>query len=100
MKTDGRNINNLRCTDDTTVTTEIEAELKSLFMRMKEESEKTGLKLNIKKNKIMSSSPIISLQVELEKVETVAYFIFLGSKITANGGCSHEIKRCLLLGRK
>ena len=100
MKTDGRNINNLRCTDDTTVTTEIEAELKSLFMRMKEESEKTGLKLNIKKNKIMSSSPIISLQVEVEKVETVAYFIFLGSKITANGGCSHEIKRCLLLGRK
>ena len=100
MKTDGRNIKNLRCTDDTTLTTEIEAELKSLFMRMKEESEKTGLKLNIKKNKIMSSSPIISLQVELEKVETVAYFIFLGSKITANGGCSHEIKRCLLLGRK
>ena len=100
MKTDGRNINNLRCTDDTTLTTEIEAELKSLFMRMKEESEKTGLKLNIKKNKIMSSSPIISLQVEVEKVETVAYFIFLGSKITANGGCSHEIKRCLLLGRK
>ena len=95
-----RNINNLRYVDGTTLMAESEKELKSLLMRVKEESEKTGLKLNIKKNKIMSSSPIISLQVEVEKVETVAYFIFLGSKITANGGCSHEIKRCLLLGRK
>ena len=100
IKIAGRNTNNLRYADDTALMAESKEELKSLLKKVKQENEKAGLKLNIKKNKIMSSSPIISLQVEVEKVETVAYFIFLGSKITANGGCSHEIKRCLLLGRK
>ena len=92
-----RNINNLRYADDTTLTAENEEELKSLLMKMKEESEKVGLKLNIQKTKIMASSPITSWEID---GETVADFIFLGSKITANGDCSHEIKRRLLLGRK
>ena len=96
----GRNSNNLRYADDTTLMAESEKELKSLFMRMKEKSEKAGLKLNIQKTKIMASSPIISRQTEGEKVEVVVDFIFLGSKITVDGDCSHEIKRCLLLGRK
>ena len=94
----GRNINNLRYADDTTLMAESEEELKSLLMKVKE-SEKVDLKLNIQKTKIMASGPITSWQIEGEKVETVADFIFLGSKITANGNCSHEIKRCLLLGR-
>jgi len=93
------NINNLRYADDTTLMAESE-ELKSLLMKVKEESERLALKLNIQKTKIMASSPITSWQIDEEKVETVADFIFLGSKITANGDCSHEIKRCLLLGRK
>ena len=92
-----RNINNIRYTDDTTLMAESEEELKSLLMKVKEESEKVGLKLNIQKTKIMASSPIISWQID---GETVADFIFLGSKITAEGDCSHEIKRCLFLGRK
>jgi len=92
-----RNINNLRYADDTTLTAESEEELKSL---VKEESEKVGLKLNILKTKIMASSPITSWQIDGETVETVVDFIFWGSKITADGDCSHEIKRCLLLGRK
>ena len=92
-----RNINNLRYADDTTLTAESEEELKSL---VKEESEKIGLKLNILKTKIMASSPITSWQIDGETVETVVDFIFWGSKITADGDCSHEIKRCLLLGRK
>ena len=95
-----RNINNLRYADDTTLMPESEEELKNLLMKVKEESEKVGLKLNIQKMKIMASSPIISWEVDGETVETVADFIFLGSKITADGDCSHKIKRCLLLGRK
>ena len=95
----GRNISNLRYADDTTLTVESE-ELKSLLMKVKEESEKVGLKLNIQKTKIMTSGPITSWQIDGATMETVADFIFLGSKITADGDCSHEIKRCLLLGRK
>ena len=95
-----RNINNLRYADDTTLTAESEEELKSLLMKVEEESEKVGLKLNIQKTKIMASSPITSRQIDGETMETVTDFIFLGSKITADGDCSHEIKRCLLLGRK
>ena len=95
-----RNINNLRYEDDTTLMAESEKELKSLLMKVKEESEKAGLKLNIQKTKIMASSPITSWQIDGETVETVRDFIFLGSKITADGDCSHEIKRRLLLGRK
>ena len=94
------NLNNLRYTVDTTLMAESEEELKSLLMKVKEESEKVGLKLNIQKNKIMASGPITSWQIDWETVETVSDFIFWGSKITADGGCSHEIKRCLLLGRK
>ena len=99
IKTAGRNINNLRYADDTTLLAERE-ELKSLLIRVKEESEKVGLKLNIQKTKIMAFSPIISWQIDGETVDKTADFIFLGSKITADGDCSHEIKRCLLLGRK
>ena len=95
-----RNINNLRYADDTTLMTESEEELKSLLVKVKVESEKVGLKLNIQKTKIMASSPITSWQIDGEKVETVRDIIFLGSKITADGDCSHEMKRCLLLGRK
>ena len=98
-----RNINNLRCADDTTLMAESEEELKSLLMKVKEESEKVGLKLNIQKTKIMASGPITSWQIDGETgetVETVADFIFLGTKIIADGDCSHEIKRRLLLGRK
>ena len=95
-----RNINNLRYADDTTLTAESEEELKSLLMKVKEESEKFGLKLSIQKTKIMASGPITSWQIDGETVETVSDFIFLGSKITADGDCSHEIKRCLLLGTK
>ena len=94
-----RNVNNLRYADDTTLMAESE-ELKSLLMKVKEESEKIGLKLNIQKTKIMASSPITSWQIDGETVETVAHFIFLGSKITADGDFSHEIKKHLLLGRK
>ena len=100
IKIDGRNINNLRYADDTTLMAENEAELKSLLMKVKVEREKVGLKLNIQKTKIMASGPINSWQIDGETVETVADFIFGGSKITADGGSSHEIKRCLLLGRK
>ena len=99
IKIAGRNINNLRYADDTTLMAEIE-ELKSFLMKMKEESEKVGLKLNIQKTKITASSPITSWQIDRETVETVADFIFLDSRITADGDFSHEIKRCLLLGRK
>ena len=95
-----RNINNLRYADDTTLMAESEEELKSLLMKVKEESEKAGLKLNIQKTKIMASSPITSWQIDGETMKTVADFIFLGSKITADGDCSHKIKRSLLLGRK
>ena len=95
-----RNINNLRYADDTTLMAENEEELKSLLMKVKEESEKVGLKLNIQKTKIMASGPITSWEIDGETVETVADFIFGGSKITADGDCSHEIKRCLLLGGK
>ena len=95
-----RNINNLRYADDTTLMAESEEELKNLLMKVKEESEKVGLKLNIQKTKSMASSPITSWQIDGETVETEADFIFLGSKITEDGDCSHEIKRCLLLGRK
>ena len=95
-----RNINNLRYADDTTLMAESEEELKSQLMKVKEESEKVGLKLNIQKTKIMASSPITSWQIVGETVETVADFIFGGSKITADGDCSHEIKRRLLLGKK
>ena len=91
-----RNINNLRYAEDTTLTAESE-ELKSLLMKVKEESEKVGLKLNIQKTKIMASGPITSWQIDVETMETVSDFIFLGSKITADSDCSHEIKRCLLL---
>ena len=100
IKIAGRNINNLRYADDTTLMAESEEELKSLLMKLKEESEKAGLKLNIQKTKIMGSSPITSWQIDWEMVEIVADFIFLSSKITADGDCSHEIKRRLLLGRK
>ena len=99
IKIAGRNINNLRYADDTTLTAESE-ELKSLLMKVKEESEKVGLKLNIQKTKIMASCPITSWQIDGETVETMANFIFGGTKITADIDCSHEIKRCLLLGRK
>ena len=95
----GRNINNLRYTDDTTLMAESE-ELKSLLMKVKEQSEKVGLKLNIQKTKIMASGPIISWQIAGETVETMADFIFLGFKITEDSNCSHENKRCLLLGKK
>ena len=95
IKISGRNINNLRYADDTTLMAESE-ELKSLLMKVKEESEKVGLKLNIQKTKIMASSPITSWQIDQETMETVSDFIFLGSKITAHGDCSHEIKRCFL----
>ena len=100
IKIAGRNINNLRYADDTTLMAESEEELKSLLMKVKEESEKAGLKLDIQKMKIMASGPITSWQIDGETVETVTDFIFLGSKITADDDCSHEIKRCLLLGRK
>ena len=100
IKIAGRNINNFRYADDTTFMAESEEELKSLLIKVKEESEKVGLKLNIQKTKIMASSPITSWHIDGETVETVADFIFLGSKITADGDCSHEIKRQLLLGRK
>ena len=100
IKIAGRNINNLRYADDTTLTPENEEELKNLLMKVKEESEKVGLKLNIQKTKIMASGPITSWQIDLETVETVTDFILEGSKITAVGDCSHEIKRLLLLERK
>ena len=100
IKIVGRNINNLKYADDTTLMAESEEELKSLLMKAKEESEKVGLKLNIQKMKIMASGPITPWQIDGETVETVSGFIFLGSKITADGDCSHEIKRRLLLGRK
>ena len=93
-------INNLRYASNTTLMEESEEELKSLLMKVKEESQKVGLKLNIQKTKIMASGPITSWQTDGETIETVRDFIFLGSKITADGDCSHEIKRCLLLGRK
>ena len=100
IKIAGRNINNLRYVEDTTLRAESEEELKSLLMKVKEESEKVGLKLNIQKTKIKASGPITSRQIDGKTVETVADFIFWGSKITADGDCSHEIKRRLLLGRK
>ena len=100
IKTAGRNINNLRYANDTTLMAECEEELKSLLMKVKEESENVGLKLNIQKTKIMASSSITSWQIDGETVETVSDFILGGSKITADGNCSHDIKRCLLLGRK
>ena len=100
IKIDGRNINHLRYADDTTLMAESEEELKSLLMKVKEESEKVGLKLSIQKTKIMASGPITSWEIDGEIVETVSDFIFGGSRITADGACSHEIKRCLLLGRK
>ena len=100
IKTVGRNINNLRYADDITLMAEIEEEMKSLLMKVKEKSEKVGLKLNIQKIKIIASGSITSWQIDGETVETVAHFILGGSKITADGDCSHEIKRCLLLGRK
>ena len=100
IKIAGRNINNLRYADDITVMAENEEELKSLLMKVKEKSEKVGLKLNIQKTKIMASGPITSWQIDGETVETVTDLIFLGSNITANGDCSQEIKRRLLLGRK
>ena len=95
-----RNINSLRYADDTTLMAESKEELKSLLMRVKEESEKAGLKLSILKTKVMESGPTTSWQIEGEKVEAVSDFLFLGSKITVDGDCSHEIKRCLFLGRK
>ena len=100
IKTVGRDINNFRYADDITFMAESKEELKSLLMKLKEESEKVGLKLNIQKTKIMASSPITSWQIDAEIMETVTDFIYLGSKITADGDCSHEIKRLLLLGRK
>ena len=100
IKISGRNSNNLRYADDTTLVAESEEELKSLLMKVKEESEKVGLKLNIQKTKVMASGPITSWQIDGETVETVADFIFWGSKITADGDCSHEIKRHLLHGKK
>ena len=100
IKIAGRNINNLRYADDTTLMAESEEELKSFLMKVKEESDKVCLKLNIQKTKIMASSPMTSWEIDGETMETVADFIFFGSKITADGDCSHEIKRRLLLGRK
>ena len=100
IKIAGKNINKLRYADDTTLMAESKKELKSFLMKVKEESEKAGLKLNIQKTKIMASGPITSWQINGEKVEAVTDFIFLGSKITADGDWSHEIKRHLLLGRK
>ena len=100
IKIAGRNINNLRYADDTTLMAESEEELKSLLMKVKEESNKVGLKLNIQKMKIMASGPITSWEIDGETVETVSDFMFWGSKITGDGDCSHEIKRGLLLGRK
>ena len=100
IKIAGRNINNLRYADDTTLMAESEEELQSLLMKVKVESEKVGLKLSIQKTKIMACGPITSWQTAGETMETVTDFIFLGSKITVDGDCSHEIKRCLLLGRK
>ena len=100
IKTAGRNINNLRYADDTTLMAESDEELKSLLMKVKEESEKVGLKLNIQKTKTMASGPITLWQIDGEAVETVSDFILLGSEITADGDCSHEVKRLLFLGRK
>ena len=100
IKIAGRNVNNLRYADDTTLMAESEEELKSFLMKVKEESEKVVLKLNIQKTKIMASGPIILWEIDGETVETVSDFIFLDSKITADDDCSHEIKRCLLFGRK
>ena len=100
IKIAGRNINNLRYADDTTLMAESEEKLKSLLMKVKKESEKAGLKLNIQKAKTMASSPITSWHIDGETMETVRDFIFLGSKITVGGDCNHEIKRCLLLGGK
>ena len=100
IKISGRNINNLRYADDTTLMAESEEELKSLLMKVKEESEKVSLKLNIQNTNIMASSPITSWQIDGETVDTVADFIFLGSRITSDGDCSHEIKRCLFLEGK
>ena len=100
LKIGGRNINNFRYMDDTTLTTESKEKLKSLLMRLKEESERASLKLNILKTKIMTSSPITSWQIEGESVEVVTDFLFLGSKLTVDGGCNHEIRNRLLLGRK
>ena len=100
IKIAGRNINNLRCADDTTLMAESKEELKRLLMKVKEDRKKFGLKLNIQKTKIMASSPITLWEIDGETAETVSDFIFLGSKITAEGDCSHEIKRHLLLGRK
>ena len=100
IKISGRNINNLRYAGDTTFMAESEEELKSLLMKVKEENEKVGLKLNIQKTKIMASGPITSWQIDGETMETETDYIFLGSKITADGDCSYEIKRCFLLGRK
>ena len=100
IKIAGRNINNLRYADDTILTAESKEEIKNLLMKVKGESEKAGLKFNIQKNRIMASGPITSWQIDREKVKTVADFVFLGSKITVDGDCSHEIKRRLPLGRK
>ena len=100
IKISRRNINNLRYAEATILTAESEEELKSLLMKVKEESEKAGLKFNIQKTKIMTSGPIPTMQIDTETMETVSDFIFLCSKISADGDCSHEIKRCLLLGRK
>ena len=100
IKISGRNINNLRYADDTTLMAESEEELKSFLIKVKEESEIAGLRLNNQKTKIMASGPITSWQIDGETMETVTNFIFLGSKITVDGDCSHEIKRCLLLGKK
>ena len=100
IKIAGRNINNLRYADDTTLMAESEEELKILLMKVKEESEKVGLKVNIQKTKIMASGPITSWQIDGKTVEKVTYFIIWGFKITADGDCSHEIKRCLFLGKK
>ena len=100
IKIAGRNINNLRYADDTTLMAESKEKLKSLLMKVKEESENVGLKLNIQKTKIVASSPVTSWEIDGETVETVSDFIFWGSKIPADGDCSHEIQRCLLLGRK
>ena len=100
IKISGRNINNLSYADDTTLMAESKEELKRLLMKLKEENERVGLKLNVQENKIMASGPITSCQIDGETMETLRNFIFLGSKITADGDCSHEIKRCLLLGKK
>ena len=100
IKISGRNINNLSYADNTTIMEESKEEMKSLLMKVKEKSEKVGLKLNIQKTKIIASGPITSWHIDVEKMETVISFIFLGSRITADGDCSHEIKRHLLLGRK